>query len=389
MTRRATGFWVYADEETPVVVPPPLPTFTAPPVVEFGRYLIRVGRPDGVIIGEIRGELASVSWGVDSYGAATVIMPAQAIVRTPELFQFGNMVRIDFDSGLRTWVGVIDPPREVRTSTVQLSLYEASYMLTWRITPAQSLATSYEGVPAATLVSNLVRNAALPFVESRYDGLGGPLIDIAFDNEFVSAAIARVQELDEELHYDVVDSSIGDVAIRPAIRLWRGVRVDDSARVMMRCGYNLIEPSILEQGPISNQIIVETKVSESLVGAQPDEPLHGPTFIGNSFGSQAAHGVRQLFVALPDVDTEIAPTAGQRYADAQVARLAWARRRVNGISVNVSPGRWRDFSTGSRIRLEAYAPQPMTLTATVIGMEYTPAAGRLSLLLSNAEPASY
>ncbi len=388
MARRATGLWVYADD-TAVVVQPPAPTFVARPVIGFGRYLIRVGRPDGAVIGELRGELSAVSWGVDSYGMATVVMPAQVITRTPELFQFGNMVRIDFDNGLRPWIGVIDPPREVLTATMQLSLYEASYMLTWRVTAAQGVATTHEAAHAATLVSDLVRAAHLPFASSRYGDLGGPPIDIAFDNEVVLSAIGRVLELDEELHYDLVDASPSDGRITPALRLWRGVRADDSARVTLRCGYNLIEPRILEQGPINNQVIVETKAPEVETEIVTDEPLHGPTYIGNNAGSQATQATRQAFVALPDVDTAITPGAGQRYADAQVARLAWARRRISGISLNMATGRWHDFSTGSRIRLETYAPQPMMLTATVNGLEYTPATGRLSLTLSDAEPAQY
>lgn len=388
MARRATGFWVYADD-TPVVIPPPPPTFTAPPVVAFGRYLVRVGRPDGVIIGELRGALLSVAWGTDSYGMATMVVPAQAIIRAPELFQFGNMVRIDFDNGLRPWVGVIDPPREVLFSTVQVEMYEASYMLSWRVTPAQSMATSFEGASGAALISDLVRESGLLFAPSHYAAAGGPPIDITFDNEVVLAAVARVQELDEALHYDVVsDTSFYDGAIRPALRLWRGVRADDSARVVMRCGYNLIDPRILEQGPINNQIIVETKVLQESSGLVGEEPLHGPTFTGNSMVSQGAHALRQLFVAQPDIDTAVTPGAGQQYADAQIAKQAWARRRVGGVSLNMSPGLWREFSTGSRIRLEAYSPQPMMLTATINGLEYEPATGYLSLVLSDAEPVA-
>lgn len=388
MARRATGLWVYADESA-VVIESPRPTFTAAPVVAFGHYLVRVGRPDGVIIGELQGALESVSWGTDSYGMAMMVIPAQTLIRAPELFQYGNMVRIDFDSGLRPWVGVIDPPREVLFSTVQVSMYEASYMLSWRVTPQQSMATSHEGAAAATLVSDLVAESGLPFDQGRYGDLGGPPIDITFDSEVVLAAVARVQELDEELHYDAMcASSFGDGVIRPMLRLWRGVRADDSARAVMRAGHNLVDPRILEQGPIVNQIIVETKVLQESSNVVGEEPLHGPTFTGNQPASQGAHGLRQSFVAQPDIDTDVTPGAGQQYADAQIAEQAWGRRRISGVSLNVPPARWRDFSTGSRIRLEAYSPQPMALAATVLGLEYAPGTGFLSLVLSDAEPVA-
>lgn len=388
MARRATGFWVYADE-SPVVIEPPRPTFTAAPVVAFGHYLVRVGRPDGYVVGEMRGALETVSWRTDGYGMATMIVPAQDIIRAPELFQFGNWVRIDFDSGLRPWVGVIDPPREVQFSSVRVEMYEAAYTLTWRVTEQQNLATTFEDTTSAALVAALVARSGLPLSTSYLAALPAQTVDIAFDSEGVLSAVARVQELDAELHYDTVaDSAPDDRVIRAQLRMWRGARADDSGRAVFRAGHNLVGPTILEQGPINNQVVVETKVLGTGSDVLGEEPLHGPTFVGNDVVSQGAHATRQVFVPLPDVDTQVTPDAGQQYADAQVAEQGRPRRRVGGSSVNVSPGLWRTFSTGSRIRLETYSPQPMALTAVINGMDYTPAAGQLALVLSDAEPVA-
>lgn len=389
MARRATGLWVYANDAS-VVVEPPGQTFVAQPVAAFSHYLVRVGRPDGFIIGELRGALEVVSWRTDGYGMATIAVPSSSILSAPELFQFGNMVRIDFDNGLRPWIGVMDPPREVLFNAVRVEMYEASYMFSWRLTPPQSSETSFEGATAATLVNELVRAAGLSFpmaMDSIH--LGGPPVDIVFDREVVLAAIGRVQELDEELHYDVVDYvGHSSPVIHPALRLWRGIRADDSARAVLRAGHNLVNPQILEQGPIVNQVIVETKLIQESSEVQGEEPRHGPTFTANNLASQGAHALRQQFIALPDVDTNVTPGAGQQHANAQLTKQAWARRRIGGTSLNLSPGLWRNFSTGSRIRLETYSPQPMVLTATVNGMEFLPATGQLALVLSDAVPAN-
>ena len=377
MARRATGWWVYAGESAGVITPPRA-VFTRPAEIDNGFYVVRVAGPDGWIIGELQGRLESVSWRVDGYGAASMLVPLETIVRTPYLLEFGNLIRIDFSNGLRSWAGVIDVPREVTVGAIRIQMYEASYMLGWRLaTPG----VMFEDNPqsAAVLIYALVGGADLPLDAMRNHTAGEPL-SVEVGEESRLAAVERVRSLDPDVHYDVWGGSWSDPHIRPTVRIFREYWSDDTADAVLLQGYNLAEVSMMEQGPIWNRMHVKAKMPADVIGETQERYER---FTADNLYSQPRHAMRETLVTLPDVDEDVSEWYATRYAQTQVDLLATARRRVGGTSLNLAPALWRNFTTGSKVRIESYSPAPMAMEATVLGLEYSPAAGRMVLIFDD------
>ena len=80
---------------------------------------------------------------------------------------------------------------------------------------------------------------------------------------------------------------------------------------------------------------------------------------------------------------ESGPGRAAARAHAQLAAYGKPRLRVAGAALNLPPALYRDYGIGSRIAIEASTPMATSEKLTVIGMEFTPGTGTLSLVFDD------
>ena len=390
MARRNGGLWLYNRTEggDPPYVPPPF-TLTVPAAIPPAQYTIYVGDHEGAIIGELQGALDSVAWRVDGYGTAALLLAPETVEDAPALIEFGNRVLIEFDNGLPPWGGVIDPPLEMATGQARLQLYQAAYMLTWRLTPR---AASYEALAAAAVIADLVAAAELGIDAGNTlpaDEQDEPL-SVSFTYETVAAAVGKARELDPALHWYVEARPSTARAVSFRLRMFRDALADHTQQAVLLHGHNLVETTTLNQGPIVNETILaagDADLSVDYAGAGEGslEGQGGDVNVVRNVASRQRYDLRQEFVTLADVTEDADPGRAYRAAAARSRMMAQPRLRIQGTALNLEPALYRNYGIGSRVMVEMAGPSPLYKAVTVIGMEFTPGAGTLSLVFDDAD----
>lgn len=376
--RSAAGLWVGRHSGdtggggTPAA-PPPI--YVAPPSLDPGSYVVYVGDREGVIIGELAGALESVVWAADGYGTAALVLPTDA-PSYAHLLQYGNRALIDFSNGLPLWGGVIDPPRETRLGQTRVQLYEAAYTLSWDWTGEAAAYAGDRLYPAAQVLAGLVRDSHLDIA---IDPLAadGERVSVQFNNESLLSAAEKLRGLEPRLHYRVRAEPLRGQRIQFALQAFYDALEDDTGRALLIQGQNLIDWQVLEQGPIWNEVTAASQ-SEAAADGRFVATATAPA-------SQMSHGLRREPVALAGLDEDATPGQTAVAARARVAALGEPRLRARGMVLNQEPGLYRSFGIGSRVAVEISRPTTARLELLVIGMEYVPSSGVLSLTFDDGD----
>ncbi len=378
MPVRSAGFWTYRrGGETPFVAPPPI--YVAQPSLSPVSYVVYVGNRRGTIIGELAGQLDTPTWATDGYGMAAMTLPLQAAMAAGPLLEFGNRIYIEFSNGLAPWGGVLDVPREVTLGQIRLQFYEAAYMLNWRLTPRMAMYTGSEARPAADVLLDLVEPTGLIVGYDLTAAAGGESVDVEFHLDSLSTAAQKLRDVDAGLHYFLRPLPLGRGSIQFELVAFRDALADHTARAVLIQGHNLVDWSVLEQGPIHNEVLVG--VGDFINGEGSYAELH----VAGAPASQGRYDLRQHLISLPDEEGESGPGRAERRAHAHLAAYGRPRRRVRGACLNLPPALYRDYGIGSRVRIEASTPMATAEELTVIGMEFRPAAGALSLVFDDGD----
>lgn len=380
MARRATGLWVYKRADGGEPSPPPPPIYVAPPSLSPVFYVIYVARQDGVIIGELAGQLESVAWATDGYGMAPLVMPLGAALRSGALLEFGGRVGIEFSNGLAPWGGVVDVPRETSLGVARSQFYEAVYMLNWLLTGPNDLYIGSEAAPAADILVDLVARAGLDVTIDATAAVGGEPVEVEFHYETLAQAADKLRGMDAHLHY-FIRPRLSAGRIDFELVLFREMRADDSDRAVLIQGHNLVGWTALEQGPIYNEVLAG--VGDFLNETPAEDGTYRELYVATDGASRQRYGRRQQLLVLPEVEGESGPGRAAARARAQLATYGKPRLRVQGACLNLSPGLYRNFSIGSRVRVESSIPMALNEQLTVIGMDFQPAAGTLSLVFDD------
>jgi hypothetical protein len=342
-------------------------------------YILYVANARGQVIGEMAGMLEAVSWTTDGYGMATLVLPLSAALTYGPLLEFGNRVVIEFSNGLPPWGGVIDVPRETTLGQLRVQMYEAAYTFNWRLTQRNALYLESDARPAAAVLVDLVRWAGLDVAIYEAAGQGdGAAVEVEFHYETLSAAADKLRGLDGAFHYFLRPRPSGGRRIDFELVTFRDMLTDDSDRAIFIQGHNLVDWAVLEQGPIYNEVLVGVGdfLGESEAG---ETDAYAELYTATDAASVRRYGLRQHMAALPDVAGESGPGRAGAHARAQLAATSKPRLRVRGASLNLPPGLYRDFGIGSRVRIDASTPMATSEYLTVIGMEFQPSTGTLSL----------
>lgn len=415
MARRSGGgFWISEDGTGGAAPPSPPFTHVVPGLIKRGKAVIRIGDPQGRVIGQLFGRIDSVSSRADGYGGATILFPSAVLREYRGLLEFGNRLRIDFNNGLRPWAGVIDVPRELSGGVLRVQAYEPAYLLSQRLTRRLARFVAESGYDAQTVARLMVlRLEGRPLtVFERAGGHAPPPPPMAaeFSFETVLDALDALRDIDPWFHYhsgcEFQVSEDGFIDLH--LYVYRGAWQDATGQAVLQQGVNFTNVQILDQGPVVTRVIVAT--GDADVGGegdrvdneQPTRPPYRPnsryspvyypyTAPGLMLSAQLpgdAAWPREKFVVLADVGGEDESDPGEqleRYAETYLDRYSAPARRVSGTSLNLSPGLWHNFGVGSLVRLRATDAAGLSFEQDlqVHGLDYTPAQGVLSLVLAD------
>mgnify|MGYP000659726863 CR=1 FL=1 len=373
-TRRApAGLWVgrrTGDGGTP---PPPPPwSLQAGRPFTSTRYTITVGDQTGRPIGELMGRLESVNVRQDGYGQAAMLVASTLVRDRLWLVEFGNRVMIEFENGIEPWGGVIDVPRENSAAMARLQMYQAGYLMGW---DALDEDVTYAGTTAGTACSilrDVVSRSSLNIELADWGRDDGETLDVTFSaQETIASAAARLRELDPRMHWGISPRWVGGRIVFE-LSTWRDNRRDDSSRVVLVVGHNLVGVTSLEQGPIINDVRVEAAGRSG--GVRWDNAESVKRF-----------GRRKEMVTLPDTTDAPRPGYAEQFAAGRGQALAWPRVRTTGVALDLAPGRYRDYAVGSRVMIEGELPQATFRPATVVSADYAPGDGMLHLVIDGAD----
>jgi hypothetical protein len=343
-----------------------------------------VGDRRGVVRGELSGLLENVTWGTDGYGMATLILSLPAALANGALLEFGNRAKIEFSNGLPPWGGVIDVPRETTLGQMRVQMYEAGYMLNWLLTEAQALYLEGDARPAAEILADLVTRSGLDMVFDGTAAGGGEPVEAEFHYETLAAAADKLRGLDGGLHWFTRTRPTGARDITFELVAFRDALDDAANRAILIQGHNLVDWSVLEQGPIYNEVLVG--IGDFLNPAADlsgEESGYSELHTASDGASRMRYGPRQQLVVLPDVTGESGPGRAAARARAQLAAHSKPRLRVAGAALNLPPALYRDYGIGTRIAIEASTPMATSEKLVVIGMEFQPGTGTLSLVFDD------
>lgn len=371
----------------------------------FGRSVVRVANPDGLLLGQLFGSLESVTWRADGYGTAALLLSAAVATESAYLLEVGNRVRVDFDNGLPPWGGLVDLPAETAGGVTRVQLYEAGSLLGQTLTPRSVLYDADNQAAAGSIMWGLLKRSPVA-LEGRTPRSEGPVVSAAFVFETLLSAFAKLRDLDAHLHYYVqlLDSGgVNETGFE--FITFHDDTPDTRPQAILREGHNFVGTRDVVQGPLVNVLIVATgdavldgrielpepeRTTTSPYGGYEVSRLNnageGDVLILSCTPSIRRYGRREALIVLSDVIGAKQPGRAVEFARAYLDIHARPTRRINGVALNLSPGRWDNIRIGRRVTVERQKADEewRRQELLVLGMDFSPAEGTLRLVF--AEP---
>ncbi len=380
MAQRSTGLWSYRRPVGGGGTPPPPPfVFVAPPLLPPVEYVLYVADRTGTVIGELVGALGAVTWSSDGYGMSSLALSPASAARYGSLLDFGRRAQIEFSGGLAPWGGFIDVPRETTRGLVTAHLYEAGYALNWLLTGPQDLYLESEARPAAEILADLVRRSGMDIGLDVTLAGGGPPVEAEFHYETLAAAAEKLRGLDAALHYYTRPRHTTGQRIDFDLVLFRDTGAAGGGAVLVP-GWNLADWTTLEQGPIYNEVMVGIGDFLTVLQRPGDAVNRHELGIAIDPASQQRYGRRQQ-PPIVLTEAEAGPGRAEARARAALEVASTPRGRVQGTCLNLPPGPFSDLRVGTRVTVEA-SPSVLEASLLVLGMEFRPSAGTLSLVFA-------
>ncbi len=356
----------FAQQAVPLVGPPPVIQPEGVPRLLLypdsrgtgtADILMVYGDANGRVRGELRGELDSAAWKLNSYASAQILLARSQT--SEDAVRPGNRLIILFDNGLPAWGGVIDLPRPWNGPQLTVTAYSAEWLMSVRRIRSGFAISGKPGDALLALLAEAAQDGGAVF------RLG--YIEEVRDNDYAT-------ELHDRNLFNAVQTAVGgraDFFVQPVlqrgrisfqINLLARRGIDRRRNVALEEGANLTRVTLNEQGPIVNQWTVNGFSSgwpnATTISAAAIDPQ-----------SISVHGVRQ------DVETDTS-------LDTTEAALAWAKLQLRATSdiqritsfdaLDRSPGRFAQYDVGDRLWTELYSQgfEAITGARRLIAREY-------------------
>lgn len=331
---------------------------------------VLVGDRNGLLLGELMGDLEGAAWKLNTYGQARLTLAASDATAREEMLRPGNRLLLQFGNGLPDWGGIIDPPRRWRDGRIEVVGYSGEYLLGHRITDRGRYFTH---ATAGEIFRALLKEAKEPPVEVGSVWLGGALhgpdyhlrdlLDIVQES-----LTGRLEDADWRVEPFLAG---GRIRFRAHYLERRGY--DHGRRLALIEGVNAVEVDFQEQGPIDNEI----HLAGAGTGWSEDARIYAMAADG---GSQGEYGLRQRGGVRVDVTM-------QATLDNEAATLLDERRdmrRVLGArALDRPPARFGDYDVGDTLWLELYSAGfgGYGRSVRVMAREFLPRTGECSLVV--------
>jgi len=291
----------------------------------------------GVPIGELPGEIESVAWKLNDAGQARLVVPHPGVAA--DLVQIGNRLLIEFDNGLPSWTGFIDPPRRWEHGRLTLTAYSGHRLTTHRVTGRDRRFTA---ATAGGVLMALVQEQAAPSVVlPGAIWTGGATSGREYHYESLHEVLADLVQT-AGVDYDVTGAiENGRLVFRIHLYERRGRTLPD---IYLLEGRNIAVNALEEQGPIINEWL--------LAGAGVGWGETGRAYArARDERSAAGHGLRQDSEVLADV-AEAEALAARAQTQLNMTRDLYAA--VSLTALNLPPGAFGDYDVGDVVNVELY-----------------------------------
>lgn len=337
--------------------------------------LFLIGDINGRVLTEINPYVHRVSWRYSAIGSIVFTMARTDPKLSPEFFNEGNRVLLQFDNGLPEWGGVLTGARDWTYSSVSFEAYSAEWVLTRRRTPRSRY---FSDAQVGTILSALIQEANVFYPTG-----------LRLGNIWQGGA-AHSPDYHWKSLYDVVaDSLVGNLSagafdVTPALE--NGV-ITFYANLYERKGGDKSNVALVEGQNISavryreiDEVVNAWHMAGEGDGWTDDARVYATVLEG---ASVARHGMREDFELRSGVvqQSTIDQTAAKRLQE-----TAWPTR-VLGLSVtNSPPARFRDYGIGDTVtcRLPSYGFSGVHGAFEVKGREFFPGEGVTDLVLVEA-----
>lgn len=394
MTVVSAGLWAFDLDDA---VGPPTQTFvTRRRRLADNRPVVQVYNNHGNAIGRLSGEVGPVMWRIDGYGTVSMRLSPREFERKSDLLTPGNPVKIEFTNGLPPWGGVIDLPWEYPRDAVTVTFYSAEYMLGWAVAEEYANYTTddrFTWMPNEVLADVMTREAVNeryridPYGGTMGQGTEGITVDGRGDDLLTIADAIRSAAPEFHWHIAPMRSSSPSLSgsLRFSGRYFYHYRRDRRDAVMLVEGHNFTNVEVVTQGPLYNHVTVTA-------GNYDPADMEKRAYIWRHGG--AGVGLRERYVVLPEVIgiASRVESTGERIEDvlrrraqAEYERWCSPRVRIRGRVLNKPPALFGSYEIGDVVTIVLNRQPSRTVVAPylVIGMEFDPGAGLLTLIGEN------
>ncbi len=292
-------------------------------------------------LGEIEPDVLDVSWRLNNVGRAKFLMAHDDPKCTRTFLRYGNRVVVQFDNGLPTWGGVLDPPRSQTETGVTFAAYSAERIFSWRVTAkGRYFSNASPGAIFERLWrdENAQRATGLVIGSIDYGGKARSLDYHLHDvlNRFQDLARLTGQDFDTSVDFD------GQRLVLKA-NWYEEKGIDKSGYVSLVEGENVLRAKLDEQGEIANTV--------RLAGAGLTWGADRYVAVASDADSAADYDYREYAEVQSGV--KFSDTLDKN-ADELLEEKKGPRKRFQLTVANEAPGTFGQYGIGDRVTLQAF-----------------------------------
>ena len=323
---------------------------------------------------EITALVEFVSEVLNGVGRMSLLISRHDDKATEAFLRFGNRVLVQFNNGLPTWGGVIEPPEKWTQQLIQVTVYSAEKLLDFHMTDKGRY---FSGETIGTMFTRLIQEANGLGVEVGEVWGGGTSHSPAYHLETIltiiqKSLLGRLSSAD----FAVTASEVkGRIVLKANLYKRRGTYQVNAALVG---GANVTQADLLRQGPIVNEwTIAGADISGQGANGWGDGRLISTK---RNEASIQQYGLRQAGAVFNDIVLQ--PTLDNK-AQALLEETAWPRNIYDVTVADVEPGRFASYGVGDSLRLVLphYGWDGTDTTVRVVGREFMPRTGTATLIV--------
>jgi hypothetical protein len=313
---------------------------------------------------DIAPQINHIAWRLNRIGVCKFSLPYEDPKCTPDILKSGNRVLVRFLQGLPPFGGVIDYPFQRTATGVQVTVYSAEHILTWRETSLSFVIDALSpGVVFRTVIENA--NSVAPTgitVGSVYTSGNLRTETYHYANLWTLTQSLQAQS-GEDFHIAPIYEG-GRLTFRAT---WHSSLGDDlSASVLLVEDRNLESLTLDEQGPIANYVIA---AGSGAGGTTWEDRVLGTAQDTDSISEYGRRDQIEVLTGIADqttLDTSAAVT---------LAQLKDPRPHVSAVALDKGPADFSRYKVGDTVQVNGFLKHSLWAIdqpLRILGREWRP-----------------